>query len=258
MKRRRVLVLPDTQIFWNKDTRKIDGIDLQTWYAVLNYIETQNYDEVVQLGDFLDFNCISSHNKENLRAIEGQRILKDYTSGNTILDELQLAVKGAAITILEGNHEYRMERLIDKMPALEGWVEVEKGLRLEERGINYVKTWEKGEVYRIGKAGFVHGLATTNFHSKAMALKYGMCIFYGHTHDVQEYSLEMKGDNSTIVGASLGCLCRYDLPYMRGRPSKWQQAFAEFYFKENGYFNHFITRIFGHSFTATNGKTYAP
>jgi predicted phosphodiesterase len=256
MKPARVLVLPDMQIYWDKG---ITGIDLDTWHVVLKYIRDHKWDECVIIGDFLDFNCISSHNDDKLRLVEGQRIKKDYWAGNFILDQLQDALgRKTQITLIEGNHEYRMERMIDKLPVLEGWVEVETGLRLDERGIKYIKGWAKGQVYRIGKAGFIHGLYTNDHHAKKTAARYGIPIFYGHTHDVQEYSAELKGDDKTIVGASLGCLCKYNLPYMRGRPSKWQQAIAVFYFRTDGYFNHYICRIFKHSFTSPEGKRYTP
>ena len=42
-----------------------------------------------------------------------------------------------------------------------------------------------------------------------MVMAYGVCIFYGHTHDVMEFPLVTWGDNRTLVGKSLGCLCDY-------------------------------------------------
>ena len=234
----------------------IDGLDLKTWESVKAYARTVRWDEVVLMGDFLDFNAISSHNKENLRSIEKQRIAKDYKVGNIILDEIQKICK--KVTLIEGNHEYRMERLINLYPALEGITEVEKGLRLEERGINFIKSWSKGDIYKVGKAIFIHGLYTNDAHARKTVPRYGTNGFYGHTHDVQSYSQELKGDNKTIVGQSLGCLCRYDLPYMHGRPSKWQQAFSVFWFRDNGFFNYSLVRIFQNSFIAPDGKFYAP
>lgn len=258
MKPSRVLVLPDMQIYAGTNG-EILGIDLETWKAVLKYIRRYPWDECVIIGDFLDFNCISSHNDDQLRLVEGQRIRKDYIAGNTILDQLTLCLPPKCkITLVEGNHEYRMERFINKLPVLEGWVEVETGLRLKDRGIKYVKGWAKGEVYKIGKAAFIHGLYTNEHHAKKTVMRYGTNIFYGHTHDIQTYSAELKGDDKTITASSLGCLCRYDLPYMRGRPSKWQQSISVFHFQANGFFNFYPIRIFNHSFIAPDGHFYSP
>src|SRR5207253_4459819 len=110
------------------------------------------------IGDFLDFDCISDHNARNLRAVEGATIEEDYRIGNVILDRWQgLCDK---IVLLEGNHDYRVERFIDAYPRMAGSLEVEKGLHLKERGIKWVRSWSKGEVYKVGKAGFIHGLYT--------------------------------------------------------------------------------------------------
>lgn len=254
MASQRVLVLPDMQIYAINDD--IAGLDLETWRAVLKYIDDYKWDEVIILGDFLDFNCISHHNKDLPRLTHGQSVTSDYRAGNKILDQLQKAAEGAKITLLEGNHEYRYERLTDALPVFEGLMDVEDGLRLKERGIKYVRAWSKGDVYEIGKANFIHGLYINEFHAKKHVMQFGTNIFYGHTHDVQSYSQILRGDNKTIVGQSLGCLCVYDLPYMRGRPSKWQQAFGVFHFLPDGFFNYTVTRIFKHRFVSPEGRLY--
>lgn len=250
---KRVLVLPDTQIYWDNG---VAGIDLKTWKAVLQYAKDYKWDEVVIVGDFLDFNCISSHNEKKPRLTEAQRISLDYEVGNQILDELAQAVGKAKITLIEGNHEFRLQRFVDGIPSLQGSIEVEKGLNLDARGVRYVRFWSEGEIYHIGKACFIHGRYTNEFHAKKTVIEYGTNVFYGHTHDVQSYSQVLKGDDKTIVGQSLGCLCVYNLPYMQGRPSKWQQAFAVFHFFPDGYFNYTVTRIFKHRFVSPEGKLY--
>ena len=57
-------------------------------------------------------------------------------------------------------------------------------------------------------------------------------------HDVQQYSKVLWGKNRTIVGQSLGCLCRYDLSYVGTNPTNWQQAIATFFFAEDGSLRH--------------------
>lgn len=251
---KRVLVLPDVQCYWDDG---VAGVDLKTWKAVLEYAKDFTWDECVIVGDFLDFNCISSHNEKKPRLNEAQRISLDYEVGNQLLDELQAALgKKTKVVLIEGNHEYRMQRFVDACPQLEGSLEVEVGLNLETRGVKYVKFWSDGSVYKIGKACFIHGRHTNEFHAKKHVIEYGTNVFYGHTHDVQSYAQVLKGDNKTIVGQSLGCLCVYNLPYMQGRPSKWQQAFAVFHFFPDGYFNYTITRIFNHRFVSPEGKLY--
>lgn len=215
-----------------------------------------DWDEVVLLGDLMDFDLISSHNKDNLRATSGKQIRTEYEYGNDFLDELQAKASKAKFTLIEGNHDERIERYIDANPQLEGMLEMEAGLQLIKRKIKWVRFWTKGDIHKIGKAKFIHGLYTTKYHASKHAEAYGDNIFYGHTHDVQSHSKELVGGDKTIVGQSLGCLCKYDQRYMRGKPSKWQQAFGVFYFLPDGHFTYYVIRIFKHRFVSPDGRVY--
>lgn len=245
----KIIVIPDLHI-----RAKAGGEDKRSLAAVEAYIKDFKPNEIVCIGDFLDFDCISDHNAFNLRAVEGETIAEDYKIGNTILDRWQrLAPR---VTLLEGNHDYRVERFIDAYPRMAGSLEVEKGLQLKERKIKWVRSWSKGETYNIGNAVFIHGLYVNDHHAKKHVEAFGKSVFYGHTHDIQLYSKVNAGDNKTIVGQSLGCLCDYRQYYMKGRPNRWQQAFGVFYFQDNGFFNYYLPMIFNHQFTAPNGRIY--
>ncbi len=246
----RVLVIPDMQVPYE---------DKESVAAVEKYMADVRYDEVIILGDFLDLDCISSHNAKNLRAIEGKSIQADYDYANALLDRWQRIVRkrnpDARWVLLEGNHEYRAERYLDEHPQLRGLLEVERGLRLKERGFKWVRCYAKGEVYKLGKAHFHHGLYCGSNHARKMVENFGVNIFYGHTHDVIEWPKTTYGEDSTIIGKSLGCLCGPQ-PYMNGRPDNWQQAVTDFFFTDDGFFNHFVSRIFQHRLIAPNGKVY--
>jgi hypothetical protein len=230
--------------------------DRRSLAAVEKYAAEYEWDKVVYLGDVMDFNCVSSHNINNLRAVEGQTLQADYDYANGVLDRHQEIFGDAQLVMLEGNHDYRVERYIDANPRLRGSIEVAKGLRLAERGIKWVRNWSNGTVYRIGKALFTHGIYTNEHHAKKHVQRYGENTFYGHVHDVQSFSQVLYGDNSTIVGQSLGCLCDYAQAYMQGKPNNWQQAFGVFHFMEDGLFNYFVPRLFKHRFVSPEGKVY--
>jgi predicted phosphodiesterase len=243
------LVLPDTQ--W-------PYIDKQAVKSVLSYAKSQRWDGCLQLGDFMDWDFISRWTKENARRVEGQRFIREYEGANKFLDEIQSAVRArnpkAKIVILEGNHDNRIEQVIDKTPMFEGMIEMEKNLHFKERGILYWKYWTHRKPFQIGKALFIHGEYTNDAHAKKHALNFGKNLFYGHTHDHQLYSKTTMG--RTIQAESLGTLSRYDLVYMGRKPSNWSQCFATFYFKPNGTFNHYVTNIFNGEFIAPDGKEY--
>src|SRR5262245_65877354 len=97
------------------------------------------FDGWINIGDFLDFDCISSHNLNNLRAVENKRIFADYEAAATILDRHQTIIrkknKNARFVLIEGNHDERMERYINANPACEGMLEVPVALELKRRGV---------------------------------------------------------------------------------------------------------------------------
>jgi predicted phosphodiesterase len=251
VKKEKWLVLPDFQWPYH---------DEQTVNAVFKYASEQRWDGILQLGDFMDWDWCSKWTAENRLRQENQRFALEYEGANKFLDKLVKVVRNrnplAQIVILEGNHDWRPEHVIEKQPSLKGMIEMEKNLRFKERGIYYHRYWTHRKPYQIGNALFVHGEYTNDAHAKKMAHAFDKPCFYGHTHDVQRYTRVVRGSDRTLIGQSLGCLCRYDLPYMGHKPSNWSQAFAVFYFQPNGYFNYYVTEIFNHSFTAPEGKEY--
>lgn len=251
MKQQTWIVLPDMQAPYE---------DKVTMRAVEAYIADHRFDGLINLGDFMDLNCISHWNEGQPGNTELLRLSDDFDAGNEILDR-QLSLlrkhnKSARYVLIEGNHDYRAKDMMAKFPALKGTLDVEKNLRLRERGVEWIPFWsDKRKVFRLGKAIFVHGQYTSKYHAARMVENYGCSVYYGHTHDVQEFPKVMRGDDSTIVGKSLGCLCRYDQSYLRGAPTNWQQAFAIFNFFPDGMYTEQTVRIFRHRFRV-NGKTY--
>ncbi|MBR1146666.1 metallophosphoesterase [Bradyrhizobium sp. AUGA SZCCT0431] len=233
--------------------------DKRSLAAVEKLMADLRFDGYLNLGDFIDFDCISSHNKNNLRAVEGKRIHLEYDAAAVILDRHQKLIrsrnKDAEFVFLQGNHEFRVDRYLDANPQLEGMIEVPTCLEFGRRKIKWVPSWSKNKVYKIGKANFIHGRYGGENHAKKHVTKYGCNIFYGHIHDVQCHSAEMLGVDNTMVGQSLGCLC---LPqsYMHGAPDKWQQALTIFEFFPDGNFTYNVIRIFKHRFSY-NGKVYS-
>ena len=247
-KPQRWLIIPDLQIPYH---------DVSSLLAVLKYAQTQYWDGCIQLGDFMDWEWCSKWTKDNQRAVEGARFLAEYITGNQVLDAIEIAVRKknpkAQITILEGNHDWRVENVIDKTPSLEGLIEMERGLRLKERNITYWKYWTHRRPYIIGNAYFIHGEYIGANHAKKTAESFHRNVFYGHTHDRQSYT-KTTAYGDSVECASLGTLSRFDLSYMGHKPSAWMQCFAEFFFRPDGNFNHYVTNVIDHSFTALDGS----
>lgn len=247
----RVVVIPDLQIPY-QDERSLSVVE--------RYISDHKWDELIWIGDFMDFDYLSSFNEDSPRKLEGKRMANDYRYAGMIMDR-QIAAASkknpeCKFTLLEGNHEFRVEKAIDKAPMLEGWVEVPTGLKLAERGVKWIRSWSKNKEYKIGKAIFLHGVYTNKYHASKMVDAYGTNVFYGHTHDVMCMPKVTKGDHKTRVGQSLGCLCEYNQSYMKGKPSNWQQAFGIFYFRPDGNFTYYVPQIIRSSFIDPEGNLY--
>lgn len=185
----RLLVLPDIQFPYH---------DQKTFNAIYKYLrEAPKFDECLQLGDFMDFSYISKWTKGNLRFLEGKRFLEDYTKANKFLDELMGHLrannKQMKFTMLQGNHDIRPEVFMDVHPEMEGMLEMEENLRFKERGIDYRKTWNTFETYKVGHAEFIHGGYITKYHAAKMVEQYQAPIFYGHCFDEQTELLTKDG-----------------------------------------------------------------
>ncbi len=226
------------------------------------YMAAHVWHGYLNIGDFLDFDFISSFNKGKPGKTEGKRFRDDYAIANAILDRHQQLIwennPYAKFVMLEGNHEERILRYIAEHPELEGMVDVQSGLRLAQRGFEWVPAWSKGEVYRLGKANFVHGKYTNQYHPAKMATKYGGSVFYGHTHDIMSHSVaSLLSHKGMHVGQSLGCLCLIAQEYMKGAPCNWEHGFGVFYIREDGNYSYYVPRIVDYCFTAPDGVTYS-
>lgn len=230
---------------------------MRTWDAVLRYADDHEWAGVVQVGDFGDWNCISDHNKGKPRLVEGERVEAEFEAQREILTQVEQAVGEEAQKVLvEGNHEYRVTRYIDAHPELEGTLSVPKGLGLKERGWRWVPFWSQGKVVELGKLTVIHGLFTGKYHAAKHLREYQCNVMYGHTHDVEAAPMTARGDNKTHMAQSIGCLQAYDPQWLKGRPTKWQQAFAEVCVFPDGFFNYWVTQVFKHRFVSGTGKVY--
>lgn len=247
MKTQRAIVLTDIHLPYE---------DKKTLKAVEKFMADYKFDYYINLGDLIDFDYISKYNEANKRGNEGKRIRKDYETANKLLDRHQAIIrsnnKHAKFILLEGNHDQRIERFIDKEPVTEGYFEMEHGLNLKKRGFQW---YRENEVFKLGKVRFIHGKYTSKNHAFKHVDNYGFNIVYGHLHDVQCYSKIQYGDDSTIVGQSIGCLCRYDQKYLKGNPTNWVQSFGIFEFFPDGAFTYNVVRIIKNKFIY-NGKVY--
>lgn len=250
MKVERVLVLGDVHIPYH---------DVLALRAVENYMRDNTFDECIYLGDILDFHELSQYSQDEPEVIS-KKIKDTYRMGNEFLDIQTEILRGnnkkCKMVFIEGNHEYRVQRFLDREPRLRGFIEVDEQLWLKERGIEWIPSWSTAQVYKKGKANFLHGIYTNKYHANKMVSIYGEPVYYGHVHSIQSYSHVTRANDKLLEGKSLGCLCLLEQSYLRGNPTNWAQSFSVFHFLPSGYFNETTVRIFDGKFVSPDGRVY--
>ena len=135
------------------------------------------------------------------------------------------------------------------MPQFEGMLEVETWLKGIDQFIPFNKLWT------IGHLSYLHGMWCNKYHSAKHLDAYMCNLIYGHTHDVQEMTKVTPQDQRPIKAKSVGCLCKFDMPYLKNRPSNWVNAFSAAYVRGDGTFNEYTINIVDGGFTF-GGKSY--
>ena len=156
-------------------------------------------DECIIMGDWADFYAVSSHDKNPDRmSFESEvRIAKKC------LDHVK-AVGANVNVFIQGNHEYRLERMIvKKAPELHNMTTTPKLLELAEKGFQYVPYRQS---YLVGNMRFTHDVGPSGLHAatKSMAAL-GRNVVIGHCHRM-EYCVQGTLDGARHVGISLGWL----------------------------------------------------
>jgi predicted phosphodiesterase len=218
--------------------------------AVFKLMKHEKFDGIINLGDYMDFNSVSKYSRGKLKTLEGQRLKNDYIKGNAILDIFdELLPKNAEKHFLTGNHEVRLNAVIEEFPMLEGLFDFETCLRLKERGY---KVYPHNEIVKFGRLNIVHGIYTSANPAKVHATRLLSNILTGHLHSPEMALIHSPAKEVSVVGYVNGCLCSMSPEYMAGKPSNWSQGFAVLYLLPDGQFDVVLVRIVKHKFVFNN------
>ena len=220
--------------------------------CLLQVIEDIKPSIFIMGGDNMDFNTISTYNRNKPKLVEGSRIGKDYKNfASDILIPLNNVLSyGCDKYFLYGNHEERIDRLIEAEPKLEGLIEIENNLDLSGWTIKKYK-----DVLKLGHMHFSHGLYWNKYHAYKTVTIYQKNIFYGHVHNPQSYTSISPIDSLPKQGVSVGCMCSLNPEYRKDEPNHWVNQFMVFYIMSDGTFRYDTpTVIYGR--TIVNGKLY--
>lgn len=238
----------------NASRHKVALHDERAINVAMKFIKDFQPDHVILGGDMLDCGSISHHREGKAGALEGLRILAEAKELRaTVIAPLEKQVKGRLVYHY-GNHCDWLNDLIDKVPSLDGIVNVEALLSLS-------KQWEvipTGGFSKLGKLTFIHGdqVKGGQHHAAAAVANWEANIRFGHFHTFQTATKTTPVDANGHTGISVPCLCKKRTKYGNGAPNKWMQGFLWGYVGgPNGSFNDYVTVIVNGAATI-NGKTY--
>lgn len=237
-----------------RNSHKIALHDIKAWNTVLAFAKDFKPNTWIHGGDMLDCGVISHHNHGKPGATEGLKLVADATEGRKVfIDPVEEIVGSGEKVYLIGNHEDWLTDLTDKIPALEGLVDLETLLHLGKW-----KVVPQGGSYNLGKLTFIHGdtIKGGEHCAKAAVVNYERSVRFGHHHCFQAYTknsvLEYK---HAKTGVSLPCLCTKTPKYGEGAANRWVQGFLYGYIDDGGHFNDYVVIIVDGK-CIVNGKVY--
>ena len=238
------LVIPDSQngYRWDRDRRTLDPLhDRRAWDIVCKVAHDRQPDQIVMLGDMVDF-------AEGSRRWPVSRDLMDTTQATVAelhwwIARLREACPDARIVYIEGNHEDRIDRLLQQAaPELqslrpvgeaEDWISWRRYLALDSLGVEYGGPYSKDAAIVIAPdCEATHGRVVRSGGGKTVAKIVAgahVSTVVGHIHrlELAYRTLWSPSGHRTIFALSPGCLCRIDgaVPGVSAR-NDWQQGFA--------------------------------
>jgi hypothetical protein len=193
------------------------------------------------MGDFMDINTLSSHDKGRFTAVKGLTLDAEYEAGNILLDEFEEVLpKDCWKTYLYGNHEDRWNRWMSNMDnAKTPLNSPTEGLNLKERGFQVKNRWSQ-DYFVLGRDFEIfHGIYFSIHCAKAHLDKLRTSCAFVHTHRSQTYR---EGQKAAYNIGSCADFSSEAFNYAtRPMKAQWSNGFAINMIDEDGTSN--ITQI---------------
>lgn len=204
-------------------------------YAVVReFIQDIKPNGVIIGGDWGSFDSLSNWNDKKPLIAEGKRYQDDK---EVCLDELYFLKNKLYDTefhFIKGNHEARARWYVEKNPAMEGFIDIDRDLMLEDLCETIT---EYNDHLTIGELTWTHGWYWNKFHAHKTMQEFVGNVVYGHVHHFQSDSKNKHFKKKEYIVQSIGCLTdRY--PEWKGlKPTRFQNGFCVCEYRNNGQFN---------------------
>lgn len=212
-----VMVMPDLHAPFH-DVR---GTDL-----FLSAVEAVKPEWLVIIGDGPDCYAASSFDRSPLRA---QRLVDELPLYQGLMKRLYQASPNSKFVYVQGNHEWRIDRLLTKVPALHGLISTQELMLKELPGCEWVPY---RAIKRIGKVLYTHDLERCGVHAgRDTLLAAGTNVVFGHIHCG---GLNVDGDHTgdrrfSLSVGWLGDIKQADYTHDLNKMRRWTLGFGHVY-----------------------------
>lgn len=222
---KRIVIISDTQIPYH--ARKATD-------AVIRFIGEYQPDEVVHIGDLMDYPQPSRWSKGSAEEFEGS-VFADSDQAKRLFLEPLRAVYDGPVGVLEGNHDERPRVYLARYaPALaeSGAFHFEKMLDFDSFGITKLPTFydvAPGWIATHGHKGGIRLTQKAGQTAQNAADRFQKSVVMGHTHRLgllpRTYGYD--GNIQTLWGMEVGNLMDMkQAGYLKGATANWQQGFG--------------------------------
>jgi UDP-2,3-diacylglucosamine pyrophosphatase LpxH len=237
-----VVILPDLHLPTH---------DRHALRVVLKACEKIKPRRIVILGDWIDAafasgHPVSSREEAEVSGSRGGYIQNEIEPCRRLLAELETYAE--EIIYLEGNHEFRVERLITREGG--SWLAVpslvlprnliSKDRTKKFKWIPYQHNAAKGDNYSLPHYKIADGLIAVhgwsvakNAAAKHLDMVRGYSIVHGHTHRAQSQTIRHPMTGRILKGWSPGCLSALQPMWMHTAPTEWVHGFSVVYCRDN-------------------------
>ena len=212
------LVIPDTQVK--------DGVPLHHLEAAGNLIATIQPDVIIHIGDHADMPSLSEYDRGK-KCFEGRRYEKDILAARKGMEVLlgplfdlqkqqrnnRKKVYKPKMLLTLGNHENRINRIIESEPRLEGTVGL-SDLGYEDYGWEVVPYMQPVVVDGVAYCHFFYNKLSGRPHASARTtlLREHMSCTQGHQQTLQ-IETQYTGDGRRLTAVTAGAYYLHDEDY---------------------------------------------
>ena len=180
---------------------------------------------IVCMGDFASMDSLSSYDKGK-KSFEGRRYKKDIAHAHDALEKFNKGLNGGRSrkVMLLGNHEDRIDRIVDETPELDGTIST-KDLKFKEFGWEVIAYQEPVAIDGVHychnyPTGIMGKPISGDSIARSLLLKNKVSSTVGHCH-LFDYSMCTVPTGRKVIGLSAGCYLHHKEDYARNTQRLW-------------------------------------